>query len=218
MKSKYRFAIAQLNPTVGDYAGNCRKIIDWIRKAEKNKADVVVFPELALSGYPVWDLSNKKRFVDEGLRALERIQRATKSLKVSVFLGFIEPGTNKRGHSFNAMAWIEKGKVRGIQRKRLLPTYDVFLENIFFEAGRDSKIMTAKGLRLGPTICEDVWDDFYDIKPLESLKRKRAQFVINISSSPYFKNGGAQARCVAKEACDPLQASHPLCESSRRTG
>ena len=85
-----RFAIAQMNPTVGDFSGNLRKILLWIDKAEKRRADLIVFPELAISGYPVWDLANKKSFVDEGLRSLERIRQATQRKRVDVIIGVIE--------------------------------------------------------------------------------------------------------------------------------
>lgn len=195
MKAKYKIAIAQLNPTVGDFYGNSKKIIAWIKRAEKQKADFIVFPELALCGYPVWDLANKKRFIDEGLRALEKIVNATKKIKVTVFLGFVEPSEKGHARSYNSMAWIERGKVRGIQRKRLLPTYDVFLENIFYKPGNASHVMNSKGLRVGPTICEDIWDDDYVVKPVEQLKKKKAQFIVNISSSPYYK-GVAHKRTV----------------------
>jgi NAD+ synthase (glutamine-hydrolysing) len=191
--SKIRLAIAQMNPTVGDYRGNKRKIMDWIEAAEIKKADILVFPELSLSGYPVWDLANKKQFVAEGLRHLQDIVRYTRNRKVTVALGFIDRGDTNDGRNHNAMAWIEKGKLRHKQYKRLLPTYDVFLEDIFFEPANRSRVIPWKGWRIGPTICEDLWDERYVHKPLRDLAREKADFIINISASPYY-GGVAEVR------------------------
>ena len=81
-----------MNPTVGDYAANTQKILSWIAQAEKEKAEIIVFPEMALHGYPVWDLANKKAFIDEGFRCLQKITRATKQKKIHVLLGVIKSG------------------------------------------------------------------------------------------------------------------------------
>ncbi len=196
---KIRFAIAQMNPTVGDYAGNTRKILAWIRKAAKKKADLIVFPECALSGYPVWDLANKKSFLEEGARRLDQIARVTARLKLTVVLGFIDHGTAPDERSVNALAWIERGKVRAKYVKQLLPTYDVFLEEIFFQPGHESKVIPWKGCRVGLTICEDLWDARYARKPIEELKKKKAGFVLNISASPYFKNAALTRDSLIKK-------------------
>ncbi|MDP3921744.1 MAG: NAD+ synthase [Candidatus Omnitrophota bacterium] len=191
---KIRFAIAQMNPTVGDYAGNVRKILAWVRRAQQRKADIIVFPELALSGYPVWDLANKAGFVSEGLKHLDRIALATKGKKTAVVLGFVEPaakqppGANHHpARSYNALAWLEGGKIKAKQHKRLLPTYDVFLEELFFESGKASKVIPWRLGRVGPTICEDLWDQGYAHKPVSDLVSQRAQLIINISASPYYR-------------------------------
>ncbi len=181
-----RFAIAQMNPTVGDFSQNTRKIISWIQRAESKKADLIVFPEQALCGYPVWDLANKKSFVDEGLRSLDRIVRATKGKKVAVALGFIDRGISAAGRSRNALGWIEGGRLRAKQYKRLLPTYDVFLENIFFEPAKQSATIAWRNWQVGPTICEDIWDSRYEEKPIRDLVQNKANFIVNISASPYY--------------------------------
>jgi len=192
MKSSLKIAIAQMNPTVGDYAANTAKILQWIEDAAKKNADLIVFPEAALCGYPVWDLANKKQFLDEGLKCLKQIAVATRGKKIAVVLGFIDPssGSGKRGsgHAHNALAWVEKGKVRTVYHKQLLPTYDVFLEEIFFKAGSETKIIPWKGHKIGLTICEDIWDERYEVKPLAGLAKKKADFVINISASPYYRD------------------------------
>ena len=190
--SGFKIAVAQMNPTVGDYAGNTAKILAWIGEAEAKNADLIVFPEAALCGYPVWDLANKKAFVDAGLRELGRIAAFTRGKKIAVVLGFIDksrtPSSCRQPSSYNAAAWIEQGKIRAIYHKQLLPTYDVFLEDIFFKAGDRPCVIPFKGMKAGLTICEDIWDEPYDRKPLRGLKEKGADFVINISASPYFRD------------------------------
>jgi NAD+ synthase (glutamine-hydrolysing) len=197
MQLPIKFAVAQMNPTVGDYARNTRKIISWIRQAEKKGTDLIVFPEAALCGYPVWDLANKKQFVTEGLKCLQRIAAATRKKKIAVALGFIDedrtPFALRHPSSFNALAWIEKGKVRAVYHKQLLPTYDVFLEDIFFRPGRGVCVLPWRGLKVGLTICEDIWDERYPVKPLQALKKQKANLVINISASPYYR-GVARVR------------------------
>jgi NAD+ synthetase len=206
-----KIAIAQMNPTVGDYAGNTAKILRWVTEAEQKGADLIVFPEAALCGYPVWDLANKKPFVDAGLRELRRIAAATRGKKIAVVLGFIDKGTGtifegtgsfpagkgacpssrKRSQSpcsFNSAAWLEKGKVRTVYHKQLLPTYDVFLEEIFFRPGSETKIVPFRGHKIGLTICEDIWDDRYSVKPLAALAKKGADLVLNLSASPYYRD------------------------------
>lgn len=200
-----KLAIAQMNPTVGDYAANTAKILAWIEEAEKNGANLIVFPECALCGYPVWDLANKKSFIAEGKKHLKQIAAATRNKKITLVLGFIDSSAeygvgrscqqNLRRTlcSYNAAAWIENGKISALYHKRLLPTYDVFLENIFFEPGVETIVIPWKGYRVGLTICEDIWDDRYPVKPLQELKEKKADFVINISASPYY-SGVARVR------------------------
>ncbi|MBI4115423.1 MAG: NAD+ synthase [Candidatus Omnitrophica bacterium] len=182
-----RVGLGQINPTVGDFSGNLAKILAFIEEAEKKGCDLAIFPELAISGYPVWDLAIKKSFIRENLHSLETIAKATRRLKVSVVVGYIDHGPQGSTKSRNALAWIEKGKVRLRQYKSLLPTYDVFLEEIFFEPGEGHKTLSWRGIRLGTAICEDIWDQQYSIKPLQSLSRNRAQIVVAINASPYHK-------------------------------
>ncbi len=195
-----KIAIAQMNPTVGDYAGNALKILSWIDEAEQKGVDLIVFPECALCGYPVWDLANKKSFVEAGLRELRLIAKATRGKRIAAVLGFIDaPSLNAQRstrNAFNAAAWLENGKIRTVYHKRLLPTYYVFLEEIFFQAGEKSCVVPFRGHKVGLTICEDIWDDSYDAKPLADLKRKGADLVVNISASPYYQ--GVQEKRAAQ--------------------
>ena len=190
-KTPLKIAVAQMNPTVGDYPGNASKILSWIDEASENGADLIVFPECALCGYPVWDLANKKAFVDAGHKELKRIAAATRGKNISVVLGLLDHAASVASRSarsaHNSAAWIESGKVRSIYHKRLLPNYDVFLEDIFFSAGEKPCVVPFRGRRIGLTICEDVWDASYGTKPLADLKKKGADLVINISASPYYQ-------------------------------
>lgn len=174
-----------MNPIVGDLSHNAGEIIRRIDEAEKRGLDWVIFSELALSGYPVWDLANKKGFIDAGLAHLQKITRATRGKKVLAILGFIDRGPAGSHKAYNALAVLSNGKVIHKQYKSLLPTYDVFLEQIFFEPARDQKIFTYKGLKVGTTICEDLWDEQYPLKPMKVLAQKGARVIVNISASPY---------------------------------
>ncbi len=183
--NKLRIGIAQINPIVGDFSYNSRKIIEMIDEAETRGLDWIIFSELALSGYPVWDLANKKRFVREGLIHLKKIAASTLGKKVLAIFGFIDEGPRGSSKSYNSLAVVWKGKVVHKQSKTLLPTYDVFLEQIFFEPAREQKIFRYKGFPVGMSICEDIWDEQYSVKPTQILAKKGARLIVNISASPY---------------------------------
>src|SRR4051812_30022585 len=114
-----KIGLAQINPTVGDFEGNKRKIQDYIGRAEKAGLDIVVFPEMVICGYPVWDLATKPAFVDVCLATLEEIAKSTKGKQVSAALGFIDHGSKKSSKNRNALALIQNGKVRFVQHKSL---------------------------------------------------------------------------------------------------
>lgn len=193
-----RVAVAQFNPTVGDLEGNGGRILEWVGLAESGEADLVVFPELSISGYPVWDLANKKDFIDANLKVLQSVVSSTRNKNIAVALGFVDKPQKPNFRSFNALAWIEKGKVKAVYHKRLLPTYDVFLEDIFFEQGSGPAVVSWKGKKVGLSICEDIWDDSYSVKPLRDLKKKKADFVINISCSPYYQGVDVKRKALVK--------------------
>ena len=202
MKTPLKIAIAQMNPTVGDYAGNTARILRWLDLAERQGADLIVFPEAALCGYPVWDLANKKQFLAEGMKCLNRIAAATRGKKIAVVLGFIDRGTSPKSrvppNAFNSAAWLEKGKIRTVYHKQLLPTYDVFLEDVFFRPGTETKVVPFKGHKIGLTICEDIWDERYEVKPLAALAKQKADLILNISASPYYRDVAAARERLLK--------------------
>lgn len=187
MKTNLRIGIGQINPTVGDFAGNREKIIAYIKQANAKALDLLVFPELSVCGYPVWDLANKKTFIEAGKVSLKQIQEATKGVCAYVVVGFIDSGSPTSGKARNALAVISNGKILHVHHKVLLPTYDVFLEQIYFESGDQFGIFQLSGMRVGTSICEDIWDDLYPLKPTRLIKEKGAELLINISASPFHR-------------------------------
>lgn len=183
-----RIAIGQINPTVGDFAANGEKIFSLVTRAAQQGADLIIFPEMALCGYPVWDLATHRAFVSEGLRALAGLVRRTRRLPITVCLGFIDRPADGSAKSYNGACLFRQGRILLRQYKQLLPTYDVFLEQIFFRPGRGQHLFRVKGVRAGISICEDLWDDTYPVKPTRELARRGAKLILNISASPYHRD------------------------------
>jgi NAD+ synthetase len=187
-----RVAVAQIDTTVGDFRGNSEKIVASGRRAEDRGADLVLFPELAVSGYPPKDLLDRLSFLRESERTADRIARATGS---AVWLyGSPLPNRARAGRKvFNAAVAARRGKRVGEYHKRLLPTYDVFDEGRYFEpGGRPPLVLKVKGLRVGVTICEDIWNDktfwkrpLYPSDPIAELRPLDLDLHVNLSASPY---------------------------------
>ncbi len=171
-----RIALAQINPIVGDLKYNANKIIEHIKKAEEVKADLICFPELALTGYPPEDLLLKPQFVEDNLKALENIVENTEDV-VSV-VGFVDAEDD----IYNAAAVIYNGEVKGVYRKMFLPNYGVFDEERYFQAGREPNIFVINDINVGITICEDIW---YADGPALIQSLNGAELIVNLSSSPY---------------------------------
>ena len=174
-----KIALAQINTTVGDFSGNTALILDYVTWAKKAKADLVVFPELALCGYPPEDLLLKPHFIENNLKAIALLAKKTQGIMAMV--GFVD--ADAKGNIYNAAAIIENGKISGVYHKKELPNYGVFDEKRYFTAG-DSKdgLITIKGVTVGLSICEDIW---VDQSVYARQSKKGAKVLINISSSPY---------------------------------
>lgn len=187
---KLRIAIAQLNFLVGDVTGNTSKILDGIQKAEEGGADLILFPELALSGYPPEDLLLRKDFLSEIEKSLDLIRRGAQ--KVTVILGYPEFD----GHSlYNSGAIFESEQLVGIYRKQRLPNYGVFDEKRYFSAGQSSCVYKIRGVPVGITICEDAWES----GPVEHAIAGGAKIILNLNASPYHR-GKSNLREVAAHA------------------
>jgi NAD+ synthase (glutamine-hydrolysing) len=190
-----KIAAAQLNPTVGDLEGNLRKLTDAVKRGAADGADLVVFPELFLTGYPPKDLLERADFIG---RVKEMVQRicllSLEYPEVGVLFGApLRDGKNRGGKTFNTAMLVSEGKVAGVQHKSLLPTYDVFDESRYFDHAEATVVITFKGEVLGISICEDAWNDpvlwpgnhLYTYDPIEHLAQKGASLLINISASPF---------------------------------
>ncbi|MHA1247014.1 MAG: NAD+ synthase [Candidatus Thorarchaeota archaeon] len=182
-----KIALGQANPTVGDIKGNTRHVIRFVEMAKREDADIVALPELMITGYPPQDLLYERQFVRANKDALGQIATATSGIVAIV--GFVD--YDERWRLYNAAAVFQDGDLVHIVHKTLLPTYDVFDEDRYFEPQPPSAIhpveVPARGVTvsLGVEICEDLWDDAYETKVTDILCQRGAQLVINISSSPF---------------------------------
>ena len=187
-----KIALGQINPTVGDFSGNATKIIDFSRRAQAAGAGLIVFPELSVCGYPPRDLVERPSFVTHNREAAERIAAQTKG--IAVICGLVTPADSDAGKSvMNSAALLMEGKIAFLQSKMLLPTYDVFDEMRNFAPARKQELFPFCGNRMALTICEDAWNDkqfwvkrLYTVDPVEALIQAGANFVLNISASPFW--------------------------------
>lgn len=183
--------IAQINPVIGDFPGNAKRILAAYRECLEAGAELVVTPELSLVGYPPRDLVFKSQFVPKCLQALDYL--AGEIREVPLIVGYVDHHHSTRpGKPFrNAAAWLEQGKIHRRIWKTLLPTYDVFDERRYFEPGEASDPIVWKGQRIGITICEDIWTEdylqrpFYDRDPVDELTAKGIDLLLNLSASPF---------------------------------
>ncbi len=186
-----KIGILQLNFTVGDFKGNSEKLVSAYERAVREGAELCVGSELGLCGYPPRDLLNRRDFVESHERALREV--AKRVGKVPLLIGGIEKTNQKAGRPlYNTAFLVEKGKTRAVARKILLPTYDVFDEDRYFEAGDKVGSVSIAGKRVGVTICEDIWNDEdlwperrYRIDPVRELAKKGMDLLINLSASPW---------------------------------
>lgn len=193
---RFRVSLAQINPTVGDLDGNVRRIVAGLDRARSLGADLVAFPELAITGYPPEDLLFKSAFIDANLRALADVARAAHGLTAVV--GFAD----KRQDIYNAAAVTHDGVVAGVYHKRYLPNYGVFDENRYFQAGTEAPVFACGDAVFGVNICEDIW---YPTGPTTEQALAGAELIVTINGSPYHAGKGhVRERLVATRASDDL--------------
>ncbi len=186
-----KIGLAQINTTVGDINGNRDRVIQALGRARDLGADIAVFPELCLTGYPPRDLLGLHGFVEANFRAVQEI--AAHSGSMGVVVGFVDRNPKKEGRDFyNAAAFLAEGKIQAVVHKTLLPTYDVFDEDRYFESAENVQVVSFRGQTLGISICEDAWnsEDFwsrplYSTDPIRNQVEHGADLLINISASPY---------------------------------
>jgi predicted amidohydrolase len=185
-----KIALAQFNPTVGDFAGNSAKILQFSRLAKQRGADLAVFSELSLCGYLPLDLIERPQFIDRNERELACL---AKQLPIPSIVGYAARATASTGKgAANAAALLADGKIEFVQHKMLLPTYDVFDESRYFQPAASQDVTQFAGQTLGITICEDIWNDktfwakpLYERDPVAELVLKGSTVLINISGSPF---------------------------------
>ena len=197
-----KVALAQIDPTVGDFTGNLGKVVEASRRSAAIGARLTVFSELAICGYPPADLLEEPSFLDRCRTAVCELAGATKDLSTAVLVGVALPAGDRSGKpAVNAAVLMDGGQILLEQHKRLLPFYDVFDEQRYFRPSNQQRVVELDGKRLAITICEDAWNDkgfwpqrFYNVDPVEELMRQNPVLHINLSSSPFWHSKRALRR------------------------
>jgi NAD+ synthase (glutamine-hydrolysing) len=203
-----RVALAQIDPTVGDIDGNAAKIAEWIGRARAEGAELAIFPELCVPGYPAEDLYLKHHFVEAGRRAVEGLAREVGAMVALV--GFAEPvaGGGDFRHAHNSLAVLADGAVRAVYRKNRLPNYSVFDEQRYFVPGTEPATVEVAGRQVGLTVCEDVWSPG---PPASSEAAAGASLIANPSGSPYHRGKGREREAMLAERARAYGAHFAFC-------
>lgn len=212
-----KIGIAQINTTLGDFAGNAVLIASAYKELVEKGADLVITPELALTGYPPQDLLFRGNFVQENLDHLEALEQQIGNIPLLV--GFVDHHADKGKPFYNAAALLLKGSARLVAHKRLLPTYDVFEEARYFEPGSQSLCFSYQGRKWGVTICEDLWTSpylpraLYSIDPVAELIDQGAQIILNLSASPFGMGKEAQRIAMLQSQAKRFHVPIVYCNS-----
>ena len=215
LETKLRVALAQINPTVGDLPGNASLIADWIGRGREAGAELIVFPELCLPGYPGEDLYLKHHFGEANRTALEQLAPA--AVGVTALVGFAEStGSEGRARAdapsrrpvHNSVAVLRDGEVAEIYRKTRLPNYGVFDEVRYFEPGGEPLVIEVGGTRVGLTICEDVWEPG---APASTEAERGARLIVNPSGSPYLRGKGTDRETMFAERARAYHVPFAFC-------
>jgi NAD+ synthetase len=208
-----KIGFAQINPTVGDLRGNCELIAGAYERLVNAGAELVLAPELAITGYPPQDLVFKSRFVPENLAVLEKLH--ARMGNAPLLVGFVDRNEGRGKPFHNAAALLERGKLVRKAYKCLLPTYDVFDEDRYFEPATRVVPFEVQGKKIGVTICEDIWTDeylprpLYDVEPVRALVEQGAEIILNLSASP-FRLGAPECRLEMIQA-QARMYQRPIC-------
>ena len=207
-------ALAQINPTVGDFLGNLSKIAEFAQAAEKQGARMVIFPEMSICGYPPADLLERPAFLTRSQEALEEVAAMTANRSIAILCGCLTPAPHSTGKRvMNSAALLQHGRIEFLQSKQLLPYYDVFDEQRYFAPAESQSLCNFGGEQIAFTICEDAWNDktfwpqrLYNVDPVEQLIGNGASLVINISASPYYRN----KRQLRQQMLSTIARSHQI--------
>ena len=193
-----KIVLAQLNYHIGNFELNSNKIIEAINKAKSKQADLIVFSELAICGYPPKDLLERKDFIEKTLNAIDQV--ASHCVDIAAVIGGPSINPHSKGKNlYNSAFFMCDGKVQSIHNKTLLPTYDIFDEYRYFEPNTEFNLVEYKGKKIALTICEDLWEkqpvdnnfakeELYTVSPMEKLSQLKPDFVVNIAASPFSHN------------------------------
>jgi NAD+ synthase (glutamine-hydrolysing) len=203
-----RIALAQIDPTVGDIDGNAAKIAEWIGRAGEAGAELTIFPELAVPGYPAEDLYLKRHFIAANRRAVEELARGVEG--TTVLVGFAEPAVDggDARHAHNSLAVLADGAVQAVYRKNLLPNYAVFDEQRYFIPGEGPLSVEVGGEGIGLTVCEDVW---LPGPPAQTEAEEGARLIANPSGSPYHRGKGREREAMFAERSRAYGAHFAFC-------
>lgn len=191
---RLRVGLAQINVTVGDFAGNAARILQAVEEARRMDVDILTLPELVTCGYPPEDLLFKTRFIQANLEVLNRVVES--SAGIGIIMGYVDAGED----IYNAAAVIWDRKLAGVYHKMYLPNYGVFDENRYFQVGESCPVFAMADTLVGVTICEDMW---YEGGPAGAMARGGAEVIVNISASPYhFRKAAFRERMLATRAAD----------------
>lgn len=188
-KATIRIACGQINCTVGDMAGNSRKIRDFAALAREAGADIVLFPELALTGYPPEDLLLKPAFIRDNLKEMEHLSGAVSG--IAALVGFVD---QKAGCLYNAVALVCAGKIRAVYHKMCLPNYGVFDEKRYFKNGDKPLVFGYGGCAFGVSVCEDIWDAAAG--PVAAAVKGGSRCILSINASPYHAGKGGEREAL----------------------
>ncbi len=208
ISDRMRIALCQINTIVGDLAGNAEKILAWSQRAIDDNADLAVFPELCITGYPPQDLMDRPSFMDEVEDAVNYVSAGVPS-GLAVLIGAPVRNSERTGKRlFNAALLIEEGKITGSAYKALLPTYDVFDEFRQFEPGETRRFVPFQGRKLGLHVCEDMWNNkeiapfhIYSANPIDELAASGADLFVNLSASPFAVGKSEERTQLIQESC-----------------
>ena len=214
-----KIALAQINTTVGDLAGNEAKILATYRRAVEVGVEIVVFPELAVTGYPPRDLLHKRKFIPDNLAVVERLAAAVGD--TAMLVGYVGVNEVRPGReATNSVALLQRGKILATRTKTLLPTYDVFDEDRYFEPAQATSVVELNGKKIGLTICEDVWNDeaFWDDRryrrnPARELIEAGAEILFNASASPWHLGKDAMRREMLSSLAARTQRPFVYCNA-----
>lgn len=213
-----KVGLAQLNTIVGDLTGNATKILAAYKKLVAEGADLVITPELAITGYPPQDLIFINNFVEENLVALKNLEEQVGDIPLIV--GFVDRNTTGKGKPFfNAAAVLRKNQPRIVAHKQLLPTYDVFDETRYFESGKQTTSFSLKGETIGITICEDLWtpdylpNNLYHLDPAQALVSSGATLLLNLSASPFQLRKSARRLAMLQAQAKRLHVPIVYCNA-----